>query len=63
MAIDNTRPVWSAHCVTTKGERIVWRGLRHRQAKWRYDFLRSGMLWQGKALKEAGYRLESAPHE
>jgi hypothetical protein len=58
MAQDNTRREWQAHCVTWEGERIEWRGLRHRQAKWRYDFLRSGMRWQGKELRACGYSLE-----
>jgi hypothetical protein len=55
MAINNTKPQWQAHCITSKGERIVWRALRHRQAKWRYDFLRAGMIWRGMPLKECGY--------
>jgi hypothetical protein len=55
MTQDNTRLEWEAHCVTFAGERIEWRGLRHRQAKWRYDRLRAGMLWQGKSLKACGY--------
>lgn len=57
MAIDNTRAEWEAHCVTSKGKRIEWLGLRHRQAKWRYDFLRAGMMWRGESLKECGYSL------
>lgn len=42
------------------GEKIAWRGLREKQAKWRYNFLRRGFLWQGRKLKSAGYRRNSA---
>lgn len=55
MAIDNIKRDWQAHCVTESGRHVVWRDLRHRQAKWRFDFLRSAMRWQGEPLKACGY--------
>ena len=57
MAQDNTRREWEAHCETFTGERIEWRGLRHRQAVWRYQFLKRGMMWRGQSLKACGYSL------
>lgn len=55
MTQDNTRPEWEAHCVTFTGERIEWRGLRHRQALWRYQFLKRSMQWRGQSLRQFGY--------
>lgn len=57
MNVDNSNPIWEAHCITDKGEKIEWLGLRYRQAKWRYDRLRSAMLWRGMPLKACGYSL------
>lgn len=59
MAQDNTKSEWQAYCVMKDGERIEWNGLRHRQAKWRYDCLSRDMTYLGKRIREFGYRKES----
>lgn len=60
MKIDNSVKQWHAFGITENGECIVWRGLRFGQAKWRYQFLKRGMLWRGQKLKACGYQLDRA---
>jgi hypothetical protein len=60
MKIDNSVKQWEAFCITESGEYIEWRGLRFGQAKWRYQFLKRGMLWRGQKLKACGYQLDRA---
>lgn len=52
-------PKWRAYAVTDCGQAFEWKGLRKAQAKWRFDRLKSGMIWQGLALRQCGYCLEN----
>ena len=56
MKIDNSVKQWQAYCITEIGEIIRWSGLRHRQAKWRFDMLRKRMLFNDEWLFEVGYK-------
>jgi hypothetical protein len=60
MKIDNNVKQWHAFGITENDEFIVWRGLRFGQAKWRYQYLKRGMLWRGQKLKACGYQLDGA---
>jgi hypothetical protein len=51
-------PEWRAYAVTLCGQIFEWKGLRKAQAKWRFDRLKSGMIWQGLSLRQCGYTLE-----
>jgi hypothetical protein len=48
---------WTAWAILTDGQKIAWPKLRQGQAKWRFDFLKRGMLYRGVAIKKCGYQI------
>jgi hypothetical protein len=46
---------WTAWAILTDGQKIAWPKLRQGQAKWRFDFLKRGMLYRGVEIKKCGY--------
>ena len=46
---------WKAWAILNDGQKIAWPNLRQGQAKWRFDFLKRGMLYRGVAIKKCGY--------
>lgn len=48
---------WTAWAILADGQKIAWPKLRHGQAKWRFDFIRRGMLWRGVEVIKCGYNI------
>lgn len=48
---------WTAWAILVDGQKIAWPKLRQGQAKWRFDFIRRGMLWRGIEVRKCGYNI------
>jgi hypothetical protein len=48
---------WTAWAILADGQKIAWPKLRQGQAKWRFDFIRRGMLWRGVKVRKCGYNI------
>jgi hypothetical protein len=53
--LTNMEKNWKAWAILTDGQQIAWPNLRQGQAKWRFDFLKRGMLYRGVEIKKCGY--------
>ena len=48
---------WTAWAILTDGRKLAWPKLREKQAKWRFDRLKSGMLYRGVEVTKCGYSI------
>jgi hypothetical protein len=48
---------WTAWAILADGQKIAWPKLRQAQAKWRFDFIKRGMLYRGMDVKKCGYHI------
>jgi hypothetical protein len=47
---------WIAWVILEDGQKLAWPNLRQAQAKWRFDFIKRGMVYEGVKVKRCGYR-------
>ena len=55
--LTNMESNWTAWAILADGQQIAWPKLRRTQAKWRFDFIRRGMLYRGIDVKKCGYHI------
>lgn len=47
---------WIAWAILADGQKLAWPNLRQAQAKWRHDFIKRGMVYEGVKVNRCGYR-------